>query len=104
MLVLMTEADEPSVDPPGFQAGCWLCGRPTFDPAKGDPPWARASAGGRQVLICPTCQRERPEWTASVDRCEGCGSTRLSVTLGEVVCRACGHVQADQEEITSTGA
>jgi hypothetical protein len=29
-----------------------------------------------------------------VDRCRTCGSTRLSLTLGDVVCRACGTVGA----------
>jgi uncharacterized Zn finger protein (UPF0148 family) len=32
-------------------------------------------------------------WTAALDRCERCGSPRLSITLGEVSCRACGRLQ-----------
>ena len=71
--------------------GCFLCHRPTFDPDKRAVPWARAVAGGAQVLICPDCQHDCPDWQESLDRCEACGSTRLSVTLGDVVCRACGH-------------
>jgi hypothetical protein len=71
--------------------GCVLCGRPTFDPDKRAAPWVRAVRGGRQVLICPDCQRERPDWAQGLDRCEACGGTRLSVQLGDVVCRACGH-------------
>ena len=71
-----------------------LCGRATFDPEKGQPQWARAVAGGSQVLVCPLCQAERTDWAAGLDLCERCGSTRLSAMLGEVVCRACGAVQA----------
>ena len=74
-------------------AGCALCGRPTYDPDKRERPWARAVRGGSQVLVCPGCQAERPDWMDEVDRCEGCRSSRLSATLGEVVCRACGHIQ-----------
>jgi hypothetical protein len=70
---------------------CLLCGRATYDPDKRERPWARAVKQGRQVLVCPTCQSERPDWDATLDRCTECGSTRLSVTLGEVSCRACGH-------------
>jgi predicted amidophosphoribosyltransferase len=47
-------------------------------------------AGGRQVLICPDCQRAEPSWSDTLDRCWGCGSTRLSLVLGSIVCRACG--------------
>ena len=79
---------------PPDRPGCFLCHRPTFDPDKREVPWARAVAGGVQVLICPDCQHDRPDWQESLDRCEACGSTRLSVTLGEVVCRACGHADA----------
>jgi hypothetical protein len=70
---------------------CWLCGRPTYDPGKKDLQWSRGVAGGRQVLVCPACQIERADWRAELDRCVACGSVRLSLMLGEVVCRACGH-------------
>lgn len=73
-------------------AHCLLCGRPTFDPGKRDKPWARAVSNGRQVLICPTCQAEKPDWMDLLDRCDRCGSSRLSAMLGEVVCRQCGQV------------
>jgi hypothetical protein len=73
--------------------GCALCGRPTYDPDKRERPWVRAVSGGRQVLICPACQADRADWASSLDRCEACGGTRLSAMLGEVVCRACGHLQ-----------
>lgn len=68
-----------------------LCGRATYDPDKRERPWARGVKGGRQVLVCPACQAERPDWPADLDRCVQCGSPRLSVTLGEVICRSCGH-------------
>jgi hypothetical protein len=69
-----------------------VCGRPTYDPEKRERPWARAVRGGRQVLVCPRCQAERPDWAQELDRCVRCGSTRLSVTLGELTCRECGRV------------
>lgn len=73
--------------------GCALCGRATYDPDKRERAWARGVSGGRQVLICPVCQADQPDWPRSLDRCERCGGTRLSAILGEVVCRACGHSQ-----------
>ncbi|MEX2457943.1 MAG: hypothetical protein WD770_03035 [Actinomycetota bacterium] len=76
------------------RAACHLCGRPTYDPDKRERPWARAVAAGTLVLVCPVCQGERPNWKAGVDRCATCSSPRLSVTLGEVVCRECGAVGA----------
>lgn len=71
---------------------CHLCDRPTYDPDKGERPWVRGVAGGRQVLVCPSCQEQRPEWGEALERCERCGSTRLSMMLDRVVCRACGNV------------
>ena len=44
------------------------------------------------MLVCPRCQVERVDWMENLDRCERCGSTRLSVMIGEVVCRQCGLV------------
>ncbi len=76
------------------RATCFVCGRATYDPPKSERPWARAVSGGRQVLVCPRSQVDRPDWASLVDRCSNCGSTRLSLTLGEVVCRACGTVGA----------
>ena len=71
--------------------GCHLCGRPTYDPEKRERPWARGVSRGRQILVCPVCQRDRPAWAEVLDHCEACGGTRLSVMLGRVVCRACGN-------------
>ena len=79
--------------PPGNRPGCVLCARATYDPDKRGTPWVRAVVSGRQVLICPECQRDRSGWADGLDRCETCEGTRLSVMLGDVVCRACGHVQ-----------
>ena len=83
-------------DPIEANARCALCGRPTYDPDKRERPWARAVAGGSQVLICPQCQSERADWATSLDRCQECGGIRLSAMLGEVVCRACGHVRVTE--------
>lgn len=74
------------------RAACHLCGRPTYDPGKRERPWARGVSGGHQVLVCPACQAERPDWADGLDRCERCGSTRLSLLLGEVTCRECGYL------------
>jgi hypothetical protein len=86
---LIEEPIEPSVR-------CEFCGRATYDPNKRERPWARAVSGGRQILVCPQCQAERPDWTQSLDRCQECGAIRLSAMLGEIVCRACGHTQVTE--------
>jgi len=83
-------------EPIAANARCALCGRPTYDPDKRERPWARAVSGGSQVLICPRCQSDRTDWSSSLDRCQECGAIRLSAMLGEVVCRACGHVQVTE--------
>jgi hypothetical protein len=70
---------------------CHRCGRIQTDPVKGASPWARGVIDGEQVLVCPECQRTDPDWTDRLDRCPSCGSSRLSVVLGSIVCRACGH-------------
>ena len=90
----LVSSTEPSIARPG----CLFCGRPTFDPDKRERPWVRATVGGAQVLVCPTCQEERADWAVQLDRCEACGATRLSVMLGEVVCRACGHLRSASVE------
>jgi predicted amidophosphoribosyltransferase len=79
------------------RTACLLCGQPTYDPDKRERAWVRAVADGRQVLICPVCQADRPDWAAGLDRCERCGSTRLSVMLGEVICRQCGLIAGTLE-------
>jgi predicted amidophosphoribosyltransferase len=71
---------------------CYRCGRIQEDPPKAVPsPWARAVMHGEQVLVCPVCQREHPQWAEEAERCPNCGSVRLQIQLGHHVCRACGH-------------
>ena len=84
--------DGPRV-PDVSRPGCFLCGRPTYDPEKRGTPWVRAVADGHQVLVCPECQRDVPDWAERLDRCVSCGGTRLSAMLGQIVCRACGHTE-----------
>ncbi|WP_119731313.1 hypothetical protein [Thermomonospora amylolytica] len=71
---------------------CFRCGARQSDPVRGASPWKRGVRADRQVLICPACQRSE-DWTAALDRCVACGSTALICRLGEVECRACGHVR-----------
>ena len=72
---------------------CYRCSKVQTDPdpQRREPPWGRGVVKGRQILICPGCQEEDPGWTAELDRCPACSSTRLSVVLGSIVCRACGR-------------
>jgi hypothetical protein len=42
-----------------------------------------------QVLVCPDCQSDDPEWAAALERCPRCGGTRLKIMVGTVVCRQC---------------
>jgi len=93
----------PLVNEPGIptRTGCLLCGRPTYDPDRKERPWSRGVSGGRQVLVCPVCQVDRPDWADRLDRCETCGSTRLSATLGEVVCRQCGAIAGSAQAALS---
>ena len=72
--------------------GCLLCGRRQVDPVAGPSDWVRGVAAGEQVLVCPDCRT--PGWDDVLDRCAGCGSTRLVKRLGEVSCRACGAVDS----------
>lgn len=67
------------------------CGRRQTDPARGESAWAVLVVKGEQSLLCPPCQEEAPEMQRSADRCPECGSTRLRVVIGSVVCRQCGR-------------
>jgi hypothetical protein len=69
---------------------CYRCQRVQTDPERGSSPWARGVLRGEQVLICPDCQAGDANWNASLDQCARCGSTRLMVVMGSVVCRQCG--------------
>jgi Zn finger protein HypA/HybF involved in hydrogenase expression len=70
---------------------CYRCGRVQTDPAKGASPWAVGVKSGEQVLVCPPCQSDDPEWSQELERCPHCHGTRLKVVMGTVVCRQCGH-------------
>ena len=84
---------------------CYRCGARQTDPARGASPWRRGVRAGRQVLICPVCQRT--DWTAELDHCEACGSSALVVRLGEQTCRDCGASTAagvgDREQPSAPG-
>lgn len=77
---------------------CYSCGARQTDPERGPSPWQRGIREGRQVLVCPDCQRGA-DWTAALDHCAGCGSARLKLTLGELRCGDCGRL----EEVASAG-
>lgn len=79
-------------------ARCALCAAQATDPAKGPSAWARAVVEGEQVLVCPRCQRERPGWTERAEACPSCASKRLYKSMGDRVCRACGHQWSGSEE------
>lgn len=71
---------------------CYRCGQVQSDPDPKRPgaPWAVAVVEREQVLVCPKCQQSHPEWVDVLERCPSCGSTRLKIQLGAIVCRACG--------------
>ena len=46
---------------------------------------------GEQVLMCPSCQSEQPDWLDSAERCPNCGYKKLTLKLGFRVCPKCGH-------------
>jgi DNA-directed RNA polymerase subunit RPC12/RpoP len=71
---------------------CYRCERIQTDPVKGASPWARGVVDGEQILICPECQRENPDWSDALDRCPRCESTRLSMVMGSLTCRGCDYV------------
>jgi hypothetical protein len=72
---------------------CFNCGARQSDPVRGASPWIRGVRADRQVLVCPAC---RLQTDLSLDRCAECASTELVCRLGEVECRACGHVREAQ--------
>ena len=71
---------------------CFRCGRVQEDPPQGKPsPWKRAVISGEQVLVCPVCQGEAPDWNRDAERCRRCGNPSLSLKLGMRVCSRCGE-------------
>jgi hypothetical protein len=75
---------------------CYRCGARQVDPVRGQSPWKRGVRGDQQVLVCPDCQAAH-EWTADLDRCAKCGSTRLVRRLGEAECRDCEYVAGSDD-------
>jgi hypothetical protein len=75
---------------------CYRCGVRQVDPVRGHSPWQRGVLADQQVLVCPDCQANT-DWQSELDRCGQCGSVRLVRRLGEVECRACGHVAEPEE-------
>ncbi|HYI45940.1 MAG TPA: hypothetical protein VE174_10850 [Actinomycetota bacterium] len=61
------------------------------DPVKGASPWKRGVIGGEQILVCPECQDENPAWKQEVDKCPRCGSARLAIVMGSILCKDCNH-------------
>lgn len=85
---------------------CFRCGARQTDPVRGASPWKRGVLRDHQVLVCPDCQ-VAPDWADGLDRCATCGSTALICRLGEIECRACGHVrdaEHDSEHLVGSAA
>lgn len=83
---------------------CFRCGARQTDPVSGASPWKRGVRADRQVLICPDCQTAH-DWADGLDRCAACGSAAQVCRLGEVECRACGHIRdAAPGDLVHSGA
>ena len=78
-------------------ARCHICRTEATDPEKGPSRWARAVIEGEQVLVCPDCQQKHPDWVDRATACGECGSKKLYRSLGDTVCRACGHQWSEEE-------
>jgi hypothetical protein len=74
-----------------------ICGINATDPGKGPSRWARAVVEGEQILVCPDCQAKHPDWIERAETCPECGSNRLIKSMGDRVCRACGHQWSDED-------
>jgi ribosomal protein L40E len=71
---------------------CFRCGRVQEDPPQGKPSaWARGVIEGEQVLVCPQCQSEAPDWAQHAEHCPRCGYGKLALKLGFRVCSRCGN-------------
>ena len=77
-------------------ASCLLCRTEATDPDKGPSRWTRAVVDDEQILVCPDCQKLHPEWIDRATPCPACGSKKLYKSLGDKVCRACGHQWSDE--------
>jgi len=78
-------------------ASCYLCRKDATDPGKGPSRWARAVIDDEQILVCPDCQQVHPEWIEKAEGCPVCGSKKLYKSLGDRVCRSCGHQWSNEE-------
>lgn len=78
-------------------SSCVYCSTLATDPDKGPSRWARIVIASEQVLVCPDCQRDRPGWSDEAASCPVCASKRVSKTLGDLVCRSCGHSWGGRE-------
>ena len=70
---------------------CYRCERVQTDPVKGPSDWKRGVVRGEQILVCPVCQEEDPAWQSAFDTCPQCGSSRLSIVMGSVLCKECEY-------------
>ena len=70
---------------------CYRCERVQTDPVKGASPWKRGVIDDEQILVCPDCQDEHPQWQQEVDKCPHCGSGRLVIVMGSILCKDCNH-------------
>jgi len=85
---------------------CFKCGARQTDPVRGASPWKRGVRRDHQVLVCPDCQAA-PDWAPDLDQCAACDSTTLICRLGEIECRACGHVrdvERDSDDLVAAAA
>ena len=70
---------------------CYRCDRVQTDPVKGPSLWKRGVVRCEQVLVCPECQETDPQWADELDRCPRCGSARLVMVMGSILCKDCNH-------------
>lgn len=77
-------------------ANCHFCQTEATDPGSSPSPWRRAVIANEQVLVCPDCQKSHPEWIDQAESCPVCASKRLYKSVGDKVCRTCGHQWSDE--------
>lgn len=76
---------------------CHRCGTRQADPERGKAsPWRRGVLRAHQVLICPDCAAGGA--LSELDRCAGCGGTRLIRRLDQVECLDCGRTRDVSQE------
>ena len=70
---------------------CYRCERVQTDPVKGPSLWKRGVIADTQVLVCPQCQEEDAAWADALDACPSCGSKRLVMVMGSILCKDCNN-------------